>query len=143
MNQFDLSDTVFARCVQNASERLDEDWVSAMQGEPDNASQGDLESLVGDERMTSGCARCGWPLDSPRPWERMDVCDKCDAYLQADYDAEKDMSRRAACCLLRIPNDGGWCVMTDGHSGECVGYPSREPTISNTFGPEQARGRRY
>jgi hypothetical protein len=92
--QFDLSDTVFARCVQNASERLDEDWVSAMQGEPDNASQGDLESLVPDER--------------------------------------------GRCCLLRIPNDGGWCVMADGHSGECTGYPSREATVSNTFGPADA-----
>lgn len=67
-----------------------------------------------------------------------------------DRSAESDEAhvhdaRRSRCCLARIANDGGWCIRPEhgddglGH----IGYPSREPAVTNQFGPEDAARRRW
>jgi hypothetical protein len=57
-----------------------------------------------------------------------------------DENTTHNMGRR---CLLRIAEHGGWCVREEDHDDECAGYPSRQATQANTFGPEQAGNRRW
>jgi hypothetical protein len=58
-----------------------------------------------------------------------------------DENTTHNMGRR---CLRRIAEHGGWCVRADEHDeSECAGYPSRQATQANTFGPEQAGNRRW
>jgi hypothetical protein len=55
-----------------------------------------------------------------------------------------DRSHIEQMCMRRIGNDEGWCVRADEHDeSECAGYPSRQATQANTFGPEQAGNRRW
>lgn len=50
---------------------------------------------------------------------------------------------RSSLCLLRIDGpDNGWCIRVN-CDGDHIGYPSKDPVETNTFGPEQAQARRW
>jgi Fe-S-cluster containining protein len=73
-----------------------------------------------------------------------------EAHSETPVQTAKEQSNSSPClperhtrCLLRLDGGDGWCLMLDGHDGECAGYPSKEPAGHNEFGPEDAGKRRW